>query len=362
MFKINIVGEIGWDVYSFMIKDKLDEAKGKDIEVDLSSPGGSVFEGIEIFNLFRAYKRENPNAQMILNITGEAASMGSYLSANEVFDIVTVEDNATYMIHNPLMGVIGDYIEMRKGAEFLERLAIMMAPVYANRSSQQLEKVRTDMDNETWLFGQEIIDAGFADEIIKTKKSSGDSKASAIANAEIKYKTVMKKVRESEIKESDFERVAAIMTEIKPEPKKEPKSTQPAKSGKNNQEVIKLKNKDELQDEYPEIHTAVMKAGEDKGKEKIIANNKAIMEFKNKEEYKNLEFVQMRCEKAIEDGEDIADLKMSISALMLDPKNQASMESPGAINTGNPDGSVSGEVNTDIEMKAEELEKENGEW
>jgi len=355
MKKIILSGEIGWDIFPDMVREQFGDISGEDIEVDLSSPGGSVFDGIEIFNIFRDYKRDNPGAQMILNMKGETASMGSYIAANETFDIVTTEDNNSWMVHNPIMGIYGDYQEMEKGADFLKRLAKMMVPVYSKRSGKAINEIQKMMDSETWLFGQEIVDAGFADEIIKT--DSGIDKDSAIARAELKLKAVMKKVRETEIKESDFEKVAAIMKNDEKKKDNEQSNTQPAAGGNNNQEDVLMDIK-ELREKHPEIHAEALKAGEDKGMEFMKANNKAVMEFKNKTEFKNLEFIQARCEKALEDGENFSDLKMAVQALMLDPKNQSSLDSPGDLDGGS-DGTVSGESGKDsVEMK-KKMNEEN---
>ena len=49
MKKINISGEIGWDVLTFMVNEQFECVTG-DVEIDLSSPGGSLFDGIEIYN------------------------------------------------------------------------------------------------------------------------------------------------------------------------------------------------------------------------------------------------------------------------------------------------------------------------
>jgi len=341
MIKILISGEIGWDVMPFMIREQLDTAKGGDIEVYLSSPGGSVFEGIEIFNMFREYKRENPDAQMILNIKSEAASMGSYIAANESFDLVTVEDNATHMRHNPIMGVYGDYQEMKKGADFLERLAIMMAPVYANRSGQTMEDARSDMDSETWLFGKEIVDAGFADELIKTKSTK--NKASSIASAELKLKNVMTKVRETEIKKDDFDKAYAMMKEIEiPEPAKIEPAKQPAISGKNNQEEKSIMNIDELKKEHPEIHAEAMLAGVDQEKERV----NSLLEMKSKKDFEGIPEISDRIEEGIKNGETINAVEIGVMAILKTPGKMASVESPGDIDTGE-DLSISGEIQTD---------------
>ena len=73
--KITISGEIGWDVTSQSLADQFRAAKGEDIDIDIASPGGDVFTGIEIYNLIRDYKRDNPDAQILMTLKGLGASM-----------------------------------------------------------------------------------------------------------------------------------------------------------------------------------------------------------------------------------------------------------------------------------------------
>ncbi len=58
MKKINISGEIGWNCVSENIRNEIIQAGGEDIEFNIASPGGFVYEGIEIFNMIRDYKRQ----------------------------------------------------------------------------------------------------------------------------------------------------------------------------------------------------------------------------------------------------------------------------------------------------------------
>lgn len=352
MFKITLSGEVGWEIMAFMVREKLSEAGSQDVEVDLSSPGGSVFEGIEIFNLFREYKRENPNSEMILNIKSEAASMGSYLASNEVFSLVTIEDNSTFMIHNPLMGVYGDYQEMEKGADFLKRLALMMAPVYANRSKKSVSEIKLMMDSETWLFGEEIVNAGFADEIIKTDIVI--DKTVAIAQSELKLKSVMKKIRETQAKESDFEKVAAIMND-------KPKASKPANGGNNNNQEV-IMNLDELKAKHPELYAEILSNGIEQGVKQEKERVKSLLEMKSKKDFEKLDTVKARIEDGIKNGETMSAVEIGVMAELKKDTVQASIESPSDINTIDPNATVSGEKKTDVEMKAEEAEKENQEW
>ena len=344
MKKIILSGEIGWDIEPFMVRAQLEDAGGEDLDVHFSGPGGSIFPGIEIFNMFRDYKREHPGVQMISNVKGIAASMMSYLVINEVFDMVTVEDNAAFMIHNPIMRIAGDYQEMQKAGDFLDRFAAMVAVAYSNRSGKSIKETREMMDAETWFFGQEIVDAGFADEIIKTENDK--NKPAAIASAELSYRTVMKKVREAEIEQDDFEKVAALIKDYDPanldSKNKNQKSAQPASGGNNKQEVI-IMNIDELKKQHPDLYAEIkaemMKAGADQEKERV----KLLLEMKKKKDFEGIEAIHNRIDDAIEKGETTQDVHSAIAAMNI--KGGAvsgALESPGDIDPGSSN-SVSGE-------------------
>jgi len=348
MKKITMSGGIGWEIMAYVIKEELNSAKGDDIEVDLSSSGGSVFEGVDIYHAFNDYKRQYPGSQMILNIKGIAASMGSLISSNNVFDIVTVEDTSSYMIHNPLMAVYGDYQEMEKGANFLKRLANMFVPIYAKRSKKDDKEIKKMMDAESWLFGKEIVDAGFADELIKTE--SNIDRNSAVAVAELNFKAVAKKVRELEIKDSDYQKVAAVFETEKPEPKKEPEkqSTEPAPSGKNNQED-ELMNINELKDKHPEIHAEAIEAGKSQEKERV----NSLLEMKKRKDFESIQAISDRIDEGIANGETMQSVELGLFALLRKDSIKAEMDSKeiGDIDGGSGEPTVSGEKANDPNAK-----------
>jgi ATP-dependent protease ClpP protease subunit len=209
MKRIVIEGEFGWEISSSGIRDLLDEAGGEDLDVHLASPGGSVFEGIKVYNDFRDYKRKYPKSQNILTVKGLAASMASYFAMNPAFEIIAVEDNAVLMIHNPWGGVIGDYRETEKFTEMLKGLTDLLALAYVQKTGREKREIRQLMDNETWFFGTEIKNAGFADEVIETKEDK--EKNSAIANAKIQFKETEKKIRGMEIDDNEILEIAAFI-------------------------------------------------------------------------------------------------------------------------------------------------------
>ena len=136
----------------------LKEIGDKHVTIRLNTPGGSVDEGIAIYN---ALKRHRGGVTTIVDSL--AASMGSYLLQAGSTRIVA--SNAMVMVHDPWSIAIGNAIEMRKTADILEKYGDRMIPDYATRSGKTDDEIRSIMAEESWYAGQEIVDAGFADSV-----------------------------------------------------------------------------------------------------------------------------------------------------------------------------------------------------
>lgn len=191
---ININQEIGLGgLKNVAIQKELKAAQGDDITVKFSSVGGSVFEGINIFDSFREYKEKYPMVTMH-SIIVFAASMASYISVSPSFDTVTVYDNSTFMMHNSQGTTAGDYREMKKFSETLNGINSLLAKVYAKRMNKSIEEIRQMMDEETWLFGEEILNAGLATKLIETGEPL--NRNTTIANLKSKYSAISGKISE----------------------------------------------------------------------------------------------------------------------------------------------------------------------
>ena len=151
---IQIEGVIGWDVSGRDIRRQLAAANGEDIKAEISSIGGNVLEGLEIFNRLRNY-----SGKVHTHILATAASMASYIHL--AGDVRTAEDNAVFMIHNVRGFGGGDHIELRKRADIFEGLSALLANEYARAMRIPVAQVRALMDAETFYFGAEILEAGF---------------------------------------------------------------------------------------------------------------------------------------------------------------------------------------------------------
>lgn len=172
---IKIDDEIGyWGISARDIKDKLAESTGN-ITVEINSPGGSVIEGIAIYNALKEY---NKGTVTTVNI-GLAASMASYIAL--AGDVKKAYDNAIYMIHNASGFAWGDYREMTSRAKVLQSMSNILKKAYVSQTGKTDTEMQEAMDNETFYFGQEIIDSGFVDEIISTDTELDESSAKTLA-------------------------------------------------------------------------------------------------------------------------------------------------------------------------------------
>lgn len=141
----------------------LDDLSPKALEIRIDSPGGDVFEGFAIASAIQRYEGETH-----VFVDGMAASAASYIAV--MADKVTMNDFAAFMIHNASGIVIGNRDDMRETADLLERLDNSIAGAIASRTGMNLEDAKAAMSAETWYFGDEALEAGFCDEVIKTEK------------------------------------------------------------------------------------------------------------------------------------------------------------------------------------------------
>lgn len=203
VFTIPIKGEIGWDVTSESIIEQMEKADGKDIVFEVASPGGSVFEGIEIFNAIRDHPGDTT-----AKLVGMAASMASYipLACNEIL----AEDNAVYMIHNVWSMMGGDSEDLKKESENLESLNKLLATAYVNQTGKKEKEILQMMDDETWLYGSEIKKEGFVDKMIdhgKEDTNASANKDSKLNDAKSRVKDVLMKLQK-ELNKLDLDKLS----------------------------------------------------------------------------------------------------------------------------------------------------------
>ncbi len=183
------------------VRNQLKEATG-DITVEINSPGGSVMEGITIFNLLRDYDKGKVNVV----ITGMCASIATYISL--AGDSVEVHDNSVYMIHNVSSFVVGDHHEMRKVADTVEGLTLLIAQKYVQKSKKSKSEILELLNQESWYYGKEIVQNGFADTLIESQDAS--NRAELVALAKETFSSAMEIVQNKTQSDEQQEAVAFL--------------------------------------------------------------------------------------------------------------------------------------------------------
>lgn len=197
-------GEAG--VTADAIKKALENAKEDDeVRFVIDSPGGDCFEGIAVYNVIRDFAR-NHKAPVNTYIRGSACSAASWIalaasSVNENNRVI-VEDNSVFMVHNCWGLVIGDHREMEKQAELSKRVDDVMRTMLVKKGNKTTNEVKDMMDAETWLFGKEIFENGFADEVISDNKKEKTEEALLVDLAQKRFDDCKKMLSQFALKDS----------------------------------------------------------------------------------------------------------------------------------------------------------------
>lgn len=161
---IRIEGQIGkswWDdsgTSSEQFNDALDKIpKGTKINLRINSEGGSVQDGLGIYNAILARSED-----ITAHIDGYALSAGSFipLAAGNVVS----PKSSIWMIHSASVGAFGNEQEHLKAAEMLKAHDETLVGIYADRTGKNRKEIRTALEAETWFTGDEAVAWGLADE------------------------------------------------------------------------------------------------------------------------------------------------------------------------------------------------------
>lgn len=158
--EITIFDEIGfWGVTaSAFIADLKKLGDLDNLTVSINSPGGSVFDGLAIYNALRQHP-----ANVTVKVMGVAASAASFIAM--AGDKIVMPENTFLMVHNPMGAVFGNADEMREWADTLDKIAASLIGIYVKRTGKSEEEVKALLDAETWMSAKEAVEMGFADEI-----------------------------------------------------------------------------------------------------------------------------------------------------------------------------------------------------
>lgn len=168
----DVIGEDWWTGGGFTLKRASAALRsigeGRDVVVNINSPGGDMFEGIAIYNLFAAHK-----GKVTVNVMGLAASAASIIAM--AGDEILMGEGAQLMIHNSWGMVIGNRHDLAAAAETFAGFDQSLADIYHARTGMKKAEIEKLMDGETFMRPDDAIAKGFADG--KAAAASGEPAA-----------------------------------------------------------------------------------------------------------------------------------------------------------------------------------------
>src|ERR1017187_6585702 len=133
----------------------------KDISLYINSPGGSVTDGLAIYDTMQ-YVR--PDVSTIC--VGLAASMGQFLLCAGAPGKRFALTHSRILMHQPSGAMQGQAADIAIQAEQIIYLKRMMAERIALHTGQSLERIEADSDRDRWFTAEEAREYGFIDQVI----------------------------------------------------------------------------------------------------------------------------------------------------------------------------------------------------
>ena len=180
-------GERSYDIYSRLLKDRIiflgeevndvsaslvvaellfleAEDPGKDIQLYINSPGGSVTAGMAIYDTMQYIKCDVSTICL-----GMAASMGAFLLAGGTKGKRFALPNSTIMIHQPSGGAQGQATEIQILADHIAKTKRTLNEILAANTGQPLEVVEKDTDRDNYMSAEEALAYGLIDGVVTHK-------------------------------------------------------------------------------------------------------------------------------------------------------------------------------------------------
>ena len=152
------------------VRETLD-AVSEDIVIKLNSPGGDVFEGIEIYN----YLKDHPS-NITVEVTGVAANAATFIVAGA--DEVIMNIGTSLMIHEASTFAWGNKSDIQKTLNALETIDESILSIYSEKTGQSNEQLEEWMNEEKWFTADEAVEFGFADSVKRDNAESVESEES----------------------------------------------------------------------------------------------------------------------------------------------------------------------------------------
>ncbi len=154
----------------------LSEHAGEDVTILLDSEGGSVTDGLSIYNAIMQY-----SGNITVHIDAICASIATVIAC--AADRVVMNSNAKFMIHRAWTVAMGNSVEFRSMADILELMDADIASAYGDKTDLPEDELLGMMEAETWMSAEQAYELGFIDEInqISRKTKEPQKKAEVIS-------------------------------------------------------------------------------------------------------------------------------------------------------------------------------------
>jgi ATP-dependent Clp protease protease subunit len=136
----------------------------RDIYIYINSPGGSVYDGLGIYDTMHYVK---PDVATIC--TGMAASMGAVLLTAGAAGKRSALPHSRVMIHQPLGGARGQATDIAIVHNEIQKLKKELYEILATHSGQPYEKIWEDSERDFWMTAQEAKEYGLINEVLSRK-------------------------------------------------------------------------------------------------------------------------------------------------------------------------------------------------
>ena len=180
-------GERAFDIYSRLLRERIvflgepvtsDSANrivaqllfleaddpDKDIFLYINSPGGSVYDGLGIFDTMQHIK---PDVHTVC--VGLAASMGAFLLCAGAKGKRSSLLHSRIMIHQPLGGARGQASDIRIQADEILYIKDKLNKELSDRTGQPIERIREDTDRDFYMSPSEAVDYGIIDNVFNKR-------------------------------------------------------------------------------------------------------------------------------------------------------------------------------------------------
>lgn len=182
--------ERAWDIYSRLLRDRIIfigtpindfvanaviaqmlflqmEDPKKDIHVYINTPGGSVTDGMAIYDTMNFVK-----CDVVTYCLGMAASMGTVLLASGTRGKRFALPNSRVMLHQPSGGAGGQAADISIAAKEILRWRQTLNRVLSEHTGQKVEKIEKDSDRDFFLNADEAKEYGIVDHVITNKTAA----------------------------------------------------------------------------------------------------------------------------------------------------------------------------------------------